>query len=370
MMGRTLIGAIALSLAATAWAPALADTKAGVDAWNRGDYVGAVTEWRKAAIAGDPDAQFNLGQAYKLGRGVPVDLAMAEGWYRKAAAQGHPQAIDNYGLALFQDGKRTEAVPWLEKSVARGEPRAQLVLGTMLFNGDGIQRDWVRAYALMVRSSAAGLPQGSQTLADMDKLIPEDQRRQGLQLARTYEEQAARPALGGELASGDMPPPTIYRPAPDRGHGRGRPSGAPTIATIDVPPSADTGPIYAPPAPPAPPPPKAPRPGKAKPVVVADAAPPKPAPVVAKATLPRAQPVATGGNWRVQLGAFKDEGNARALWERLRAQLPAMASYQPYLRHVGPLTKLQAGPVRSKADAERLCQSVARTGTPCVPVAP
>src|SRR6184192_3651167 len=127
-MMRTLIGAVALSLTAVAVTmPALADTKTGVDAWNRGDYAGAVTEWRKAAVAGDPDAQFNLGQAYKLGRGVPVDMAMAESWYRRAAQQGHVQASDNYGLALFQDGKQGEAVPWLEKSAARGEPRAQLV---------------------------------------------------------------------------------------------------------------------------------------------------------------------------------------------------------------------------------------------------
>ena len=50
---RTLIGAAALSLVIMAGAPAMADTKAGVDAWNRGDYTTAVDEWRKAAIAGD-----------------------------------------------------------------------------------------------------------------------------------------------------------------------------------------------------------------------------------------------------------------------------------------------------------------------------
>ena len=225
-MMRTLISAAALSLMVAAGAPALADTKAGVDAWNRGDYVTAVAEWRKAAIAGDPDAQFNLGQAYKLGRGVPVDMPMAESWYRKAALQGHPQAGDNYGLALFQDDKRTEAVPWLEKSVARGEPRAQLVLGTMLFNGDGVQRNWVRAYALLVRASAAGLPQASQTLAEMDKYIPTDQRQQGLTLARQYEAQAAQPSYP-EIAGGGPAGPAVtpVEVPPSRGGDLG--TGAP-----------------------------------------------------------------------------------------------------------------------------------------------
>ena len=59
-------------------APALADVKSGVDAWQAGDYQTAVAEWRPLAVAGDADAQFNLGQAYKLGRGVPADMVQAE----------------------------------------------------------------------------------------------------------------------------------------------------------------------------------------------------------------------------------------------------------------------------------------------------
>ena len=78
------------------------DVKLGVDAWARGDYTAAVDKWRPSALAGDPDAQFNLGQAYKLGRGVPVDPALAESWFRKAALQGHEQAETNYGIALFE----------------------------------------------------------------------------------------------------------------------------------------------------------------------------------------------------------------------------------------------------------------------------
>ena len=42
---------------------ALADVNSGVAAWQRGDYATAVAEWREPAVAGDADAQFNLGQA-------------------------------------------------------------------------------------------------------------------------------------------------------------------------------------------------------------------------------------------------------------------------------------------------------------------
>jgi TPR repeat protein len=187
-----LIAGVVSAVPAAAQDASQDPVKQGVDAWERGDYKTAVERWRGPAIAGNPDAQFNLGQAYKLGRGVPADLNMAEEWYRKAAMQGHPQAEDNYGLALFQNGKRAEALVWLEKSAARGEPRAQFVLGTMYFNGDGVERDWVRAYALIVRASQSGLPQASTALAQMDKYISLQERQQGLAHARTNEEQANR----------------------------------------------------------------------------------------------------------------------------------------------------------------------------------
>jgi cell division protein FtsN len=394
-MMRTLMGAIALSLTTVAIVmPALADTKAGVDAWNRGDYAGAVAEWRKAAVAGDPDAQFNLGQAYKLGRGVPVDMAMAESWYRKAAQQGHVQASDNYGLALFQDGKQTEALPWLEKSAARGEPRAQLVLGTMLFNGDNVERDWVRAYALLVRSSAAGLPQGSQTLAEMDKYIPEDQRQRGLVLAKQYEAQSARNDYQPEVAGGgtsgpavrpaDVPPPSRYTATSSPGF-----AARPTVGTsYPAPETAMPAPVkvrkpkpsktpppqiaYAPPAPPAPPrvytpsPEPQPEPVALEPV----RAPVRAAPVRTARPAPAPIAAAPAGGWRVQFGAFRDEGNARSLWAQLRGKVGALGGLQPYLRKTGPVTKLQAGPLRSGADAERVCRAVKASGTDCLTVAP
>ena len=61
-VGKLFLGAIAVAGALVA-PPALADVKAGVDAWAKGDFPRAITEWRPLAIAGDPDAQFNLAQA-------------------------------------------------------------------------------------------------------------------------------------------------------------------------------------------------------------------------------------------------------------------------------------------------------------------
>ncbi|HWW58742.1 MAG TPA: tetratricopeptide repeat protein, partial [Sphingopyxis sp.] len=172
--------ALPLILATMPAAPAHADVKDGVDAWQKGDYQGAVAEWRPLALSGDADAQFNLGQAYKLGRGVPADLSQAEDWYRRAAKQGHLQAEDNLGLVLFTANRRDEAMPYITRSAERGEPRAQYVLGTALFNGDLAPQDLPRAYALTKRASDAGLGIASARLAQLDSLIPLDQRQRGL----------------------------------------------------------------------------------------------------------------------------------------------------------------------------------------------
>jgi len=321
--------------------PACADTKAGFDLWNRGDFYGAVKEWRPLAIAGDPIAQYNLAKAYQLGRGLPLDMKMAESWYGKAAQQGHIPSRDNYGLLLFQNGDRAAAMSFIEESAGRGEPRAQYVLGTALFNGDMMKKDWVRAYALMTRASAAGISAASSSLAQMDKYIPLDQRQRGLTLARSYENVASNPQLAAGMVGDGAPP----RPA---------------IATEDLPPS-DVG---APPVP-APKPVKTPKPPvvKTPPVKVASA-PPAPSPKPVATPAPVAQPVASAGGWRIQLGAFSNEANARRAWGSVAGRLSGLS---PNYVRAGAVIRLQAGPLRDRAAAQRAC---ATSGTSCIAVAP
>lgn len=255
---RTSLG-VALALIAS---PALADVKAGVDAWSRGNYAAAIREWRQPAIDGDADAQFNLGQAYKLGRGVPVDLKVAEDWYRRAALQGHLPAEDNYGLVMFQNGNRQKALPYIQKSAARNEARAQYLLGTALFNGDMVKKDWPRAYALMTRASAAGLAPATASLAQMDRYIPLVDRQKGQAIARELESTAAGPMVAD-----------------------GRPKAAP-------------------------------RPARKPKLVRAKLDPP--------ASTQSPGPAFKSGSWRIQLGAFRDASGARALWSGVAGKLAGL----------------------------------------------
>ncbi len=177
-------------------APAAAPTiKTGVEKWRAGDYAVAVAIWTPFATAGDADALFNLGQAYKLGRGVPVDAAQARDYYRRAATKGHLPAQANLGIALFQAGEKPEAIKWLKLAADRGEARAQYVLGIAAFNGDGIGRSGSLGYAYLLRAQASGLPQATTALSTIAPgLSPVDRS--------TGETIAASLAAGGGVPPG------------------------------------------------------------------------------------------------------------------------------------------------------------------------
>ncbi len=165
-------------------APASAESvKAGIEAWQKADYARAVAIWRPLAENGDADAQFNLGQAYRLGRGVKIDLGSAQVWLERAAAQGHMDAQTTLGLLLFGNGRQAEGARWLKQAAEKGEARALLIYGTALFNGDGVAQDRVLGYAYVSRASAQGLAPAKATLAQMDEVMPLPDRKKGLAIA-------------------------------------------------------------------------------------------------------------------------------------------------------------------------------------------
>ena len=333
-LSKLAIAAVALAMIAS---PALANVKAGVDAWGRGEYDAAVKQWRDPALKGDPDAQFNLGQAYKMGRGVKADLNVAIDWYKRAAAQGHLQAADSYGHLLHYRNRIPEALPYLQASADRGDPRAQYLLGTELFNGVHIAKDWVRAYALMTRASSAGMAPASRSLAQMDQYIPLDQRQQATVLAGELEQRAGR-SRAAQVAGfpiNTTPPAKTTKPV--------------TMPPSKIPPASAPG---------------FPQEYQTTPTPPVKAATPKPTPAKPAIVKP-----AVDGAWRIQLGAFGEEANAQKLWNSLEAKIGGLAGLQPYLKATGKVTRLQAGPFATRNSADAMCSKIKATGQACLVVA-
>ncbi len=98
----------------------------GRDAYSHGDYAGALRQWQSLAKYGgveSAEAQFLIAGMYFDGKGLPIDLATAFQWYRKAAEQGHAKAqgllglMYHVGLGVPQD--YLQAHMWYNLSVSR-----------------------------------------------------------------------------------------------------------------------------------------------------------------------------------------------------------------------------------------------------------
>lgn len=149
---------------------------------------------KQAAQSGDGEAAYRVGRSYKFGDLGPLDATEAERWFEKAARLGLAQGQVEYGLMLFQNGKQREAVPWLRKAAERGDPRAQYVLATILFNGTYALQDVAEAKSLMERAAKAGLAAAAEALAVMKQPVAETPPVEVVTLDQPGQPAPAKPA--------------------------------------------------------------------------------------------------------------------------------------------------------------------------------
>ena len=100
---------------------------------------------RSLATEGDAAAQFDLGDRYFTGEGVPQDDGEALRWFRLAAAQGHARAQASLGF-MYATGEGVpqddgEAARWYRLAADQGYAAAQFSLGVKHFSGEGVPQD-------------------------------------------------------------------------------------------------------------------------------------------------------------------------------------------------------------------------------------
>ena len=139
-------------------APAWAGFDEGVAAYERGDYATAFREMKPLAEQGDAVAQFNLGNMYRTGRGVPQDYAEAERWYRRAVEQGNASAQFNLGVKYYNSLPQdyAEAAKWFRKAANQGNADAQYHLGVIYDKGYDLPQDFVQAHMWYSLAEAQG----------------------------------------------------------------------------------------------------------------------------------------------------------------------------------------------------------------------
>lgn len=344
------------------------------------------------ADAGEALAQFQLGEAYRTGNGIAPDREQAMAWYRRAAPID-VRAADALGILLFTKGERKEAMPLLQGAALRSNAYALYILGTARFNGDYVPKDLGRAYADM-KIAAKTLPQAQRSLALMEPYITPVDRTRADQLAALEDgpESGApaapayatappppkpRTAAAKKAATVAQNPPKLVTAPPWSDVPLPPPSSGPLPDIAATTPASSIRALDLPASQPAATPASRavkPTPTLTRPVVIKAAPAPKPATVAAaKAadteTTPSApKPAATGGKWRVQLGAYASEDKANAQWTMFAAKLPELAKLTKSTSPAGtgPLVRLQATGIASREEATALCSAATAIKAPCM----
>jgi TPR repeat protein len=141
------------------------DFRAGLSAFNGGDFAAALRLWRPLAERNDARSQAGIGFMYHRGLGVKTDDAQAAFWLRKAAEQGQAEG--------------------------------QMMLGTLYFFGLGVPQSYPAAYAWCELAQDNG--QGEAQIcrdAALQSLTEDAQLRDAFRMVRELRERFAH--VGGQ----------------------------------------------------------------------------------------------------------------------------------------------------------------------------
>ena len=115
----------------------LAQSSLGICFYLRQNYSDAAKWFQKAAEYGELAALFNLGNCYRLGQGVHVDMAQAFKLYKKSAEGGYGPAQTNLGYCYCKgvgtSQNYIEGINWYRKAAEQGDAGGQVNLGHYYF---------------------------------------------------------------------------------------------------------------------------------------------------------------------------------------------------------------------------------------------
>ncbi|MCB1801089.1 MAG: sel1 repeat family protein [Gammaproteobacteria bacterium] len=136
------------------------------------DQLRAEAAVRRAAKAGNAEAQFRLGVMYGNGDGVGLDYAQALEWFNKAAEQGHENALITLawmyanGAGVDTDEERSRTL--YLRAARLGSAKAQYVVGTMFrFAQYGVEKDVAKAVEWYLKAANQGMPTAQFALGKM-----------------------------------------------------------------------------------------------------------------------------------------------------------------------------------------------------------
>jgi TPR repeat protein len=121
-----------------------------------------------AALQGDSEAQYQLGEIYDAGLITPRDCEYTSKWWTKAAAQGHPLAQDSLNQRELLSTERSRVQ--ITSAAEKGDAEAQFQLGGIYDMGRGVPINHSAAVEWWAKASAQGHAQAQEELGYMYKV--------------------------------------------------------------------------------------------------------------------------------------------------------------------------------------------------------
>ncbi|MEI3029558.1 MAG: hypothetical protein V8T91_04205 [Ruminococcus sp.] len=120
------------------------------------DKVKAVKWYRKAAEQGNDDAKTNLGWCYYCGFGVSENVQKAEELLLDAANEDNNLAMLRLGHIRTDEGNVPRAIDWYKKAAEHGRSYANVCIGEIYRNGNGVKQNYAKAYDYFKKAANDG----------------------------------------------------------------------------------------------------------------------------------------------------------------------------------------------------------------------
>lgn len=154
------------------------------------DFQEAARWFRLAAEQDHPEALEHLAECYYWGRGVPKDGHLAIEWHTKAAKQGHVPSMFSiihmyeYGRGVPQDYEKS--FMYLTYLAERGDRSAQYVLGHKYHIGRGVPVDMHQAYIWLNLAAGAGRDDAADERGELEESMTLEQILKAQKVCREW----------------------------------------------------------------------------------------------------------------------------------------------------------------------------------------
>ncbi|HXV74415.1 MAG TPA: SPOR domain-containing protein, partial [Sphingomonadales bacterium] len=266
---------------------------------------------------------------------------------------------------------------WIERAAGNGDARAAYIMGVLLFAGDKVPPDPVRAYAWTRLALEAGLSEAAPSEAAMRRALENAEADAAYLLARTLVTGAPNAAPFGLLV-GEQAVLTLAAAAPAEDAGI---EESPLVALTEEPaaeiqvvgsaevlatsPGESAVEI------------RQPETGTETETGTMSEAEEKPRRDLGDPESPLVDAEEFTGSWSVQLASFRTPEKAEAEWNDLRRRHPGVLGNvtRKILRfdpggELGVRYRLRAGPFAARAEAEAVCAALAESKSPCLVIGP